>query len=192
MAKAVILFITALFLASSCAMREQSAVAPDKPAVREAPAAETEPGAEPRMVEPEKPSPPADMRMVISDSLNVRSGPNINYEAMGVLSKGEPVEVLGSLYEWLEIALPAGWKGWVHSDYIELSSDFVPGGITEGSVKATRLNVRALPGTRYSVLTQVSRADKVAVIDRDGDWLGIDVSGLAPGWVHSQHVGPGR
>ncbi len=135
---------------------------------------------------------PADTVRVISETLNVRSGPNINYEVLGRLGKGDTVVVMGSRYGWKEVELPPGYKGWVHSDYVELPSEFIPGERVQGTVDASRLNVRALPGLTYNIITQVERGDTVAVVDRDGDWLGIEISGLATGWVHSDHIDTGR
>ena len=193
MGKSVIILLASVFLLVSCTAREEvSVIEPERPVEEE----RTRP--EPRVREPEReprvrePAPRADTRRVSSDSLNVRSGPNINYEAIGTLSAGDSVTVLSTQFEWLEIELPRGYKGWVHSDYVELASEFSPGRRVPGRVDATRLNIRALPGTRYSVIAQVSRGDRVTVVDRDGEWLGIEISGLATGWVHSQHVEASR
>jgi uncharacterized protein YgiM (DUF1202 family) len=189
MAKLFLVFLAAALLFASCTAREEvSVIEPESPAEEERtlpPPRVREPERKPRVREP---APRADRRRVSSDSLNVRSGPNVNYEVLGTLSKGDAVTVKSTQFEWLEIELPRDYRGWVHSDYIELASEFSPGRRIPGRVDASRLNVRALPGTRYSVMAQVSRGDRVVVIDRDGEWLGIEISGLASGWVHSQHV----
>ncbi len=189
MLKFVLLTLASALVFASCTAREEvSVVDPERPAERE------REYPEPRVREPERaprvrePAPRADTRRVASGSLNVRSGPNINYEVLGSLSKGDSINVKSTQFEWIEIELPRGYKGWVHSDYVELASEFSPGRRVPGRVDATRLNVRALPGTGYTVIAQVSRGDRVSVVDSDGDWLGIDISGLAAGWVHSQHV----
>lgn len=189
MSRFVFILLASVLVFTSCTARDEvSVVEPERPAERrrEYP--------EPRVREPERaprvrePAPRADVRRVASDSLNVRSGPNINYEVLGTLSKGDSINVKSTQFEWVEIELPRGYKGWVHSDYVELASEFSPGRRVPGRVDATRLNVRALPGTGYTVITQVSRGNRVSVVDSEGEWLGIDISGLATGWVHSQHV----
>lgn len=189
MGKAILVLAASCVLLFSCTAREEVSVIEPERAPHEEPAP---PAGEPRVREPaprvREPAPRADRRRVSSDTLNVRSGPNINYEVLGTLSAGDTVTVKSSQFEWLEIELTRDFKGWVHSDYIELASDFSPGRRITGRVDASRLNVRALPGTRHSVIAQVSRGDRVAVVDREGEWLGIEISGLASGWVHSQHV----
>lgn len=43
----------------------------------------------------------------------------------------------------------------------------------QGSVVATRLNVRARPGTQYEVVCQVQKGDVVTVVAQQDDWVGI-------------------
>ncbi len=193
MGKAFFVAAAFAFLLVSCTAREEVSVIEPETAPAEEPEAPAPRTREPRVREPElrpvvRQPARADMRRVRAETLNVRSGPNINYEVLGVLSKDDQVVAVSTQFEWVEIQLPASFKGWVHSDYVELSSEFSEGRRVSGRVNATRLNVRALPGTTYSVISQISRGDRVNVIDKSGEWLGIDVSGIATGWVHSQHL----
>jgi uncharacterized protein YgiM (DUF1202 family) len=191
--KVFLILALSLFFFVSCVAREQDGILrpEEKPRVKETTSAgqrAEEPEEAPRPVKPERRPPREERRRVISESLNIRSGPNINYEILGALSEGDLVSVKGSQFGWLEIELPRDYKGWVHSDYVELASEFSPGRRIQGRVKATRLNVRALPGTRYSIMSQLKDGERVYVVDKDGEWLGIEISGSATGWVHSQHV----
>ena len=42
-----------------------------------------------------------------------------------------------------------------------------------GTITATRLNVRARPGTQYEVVCQLLRDAAVQVVAREGEWVGI-------------------
>ncbi len=180
-------FMPFLILASCTTVREEVQVLEPRrvPAERKV---------EPEVMEPRtEPAPrPVSARRrtgrVSSETLNVRSGPNINYEVLGRLSRGDTVVILDSRFEWHEIELPPDYKGWIHSDYVRLSAQFIPGRRITGAVTGSTVNVRAMPGTGFSVLTQVKRDDRVVVIDKEGDWLGIEISRLATGWVHSEHI----
>lgn len=60
--------------------------------------------------------------VVQTASLQVRSGPGINYHRVGVLKKGDKVQVRGEFGEWLKIAPPPAVSLWVHRDYIQLAA----------------------------------------------------------------------
>lgn len=57
---------------------------------------------------------------VTSSKLNVRAGAGINYSVVGVLSRGDKVEVRDQFGEWLKIAPPYGSSLWVTSQFVEL------------------------------------------------------------------------
>jgi len=48
-----------------------------------------------------------------------------------------------------------------------------PDAPVEGTITATRLNVRARPGTQYEVVCQLLRDAKVQVVARNDEWVGI-------------------
>ncbi|HEY5621891.1 MAG TPA: SH3 domain-containing protein [Pontiella sp.] len=51
--------------------------------------------------------------------LNVRSGPSLNYSVVGVLTRGDKVEVRDEFNGWLKIVPPAGSRVWISADYVE-------------------------------------------------------------------------
>jgi len=57
--------------------------------------------------------------VVQTASLQVRSGPGINYHRVGALKKGDTVQVRGEFGEWLKIAPPPSVSLWVHRDYLQ-------------------------------------------------------------------------
>lgn len=199
-----VLLIAPLLLASCTAVREDARVL-EEPRAAERPHAprpvpeerRTDPApAEPaEKIDSPAPAAPAVRRRtgrVAADTLNVRAGPNINYEILGRMNRGETVVIVGSEFEWHEIELPSSYKGWIHSDFVRLAAIFAPGRRITGTVTGSRVNVRARPGTGFSVIAQVQQNDRVVVVDEEGGWLGIEIARLATGWVHSQHIDTAR
>ena len=64
-----------------------------------------------------EPAPASGMVVVISRSLNARSGPGYNYPVIGVFGQGQVLEVRGVAGGWLYILLPDGQLGWVAQQY---------------------------------------------------------------------------
>ena len=59
------------------------------------------------------------MGTVQTKKLNVRAGPGINYNVVGVLQRGDQVIPRGEFGEWIKIAPPEAASVWIHQDYIE-------------------------------------------------------------------------
>ncbi|MFO7534361.1 MAG: SH3 domain-containing protein [Kiritimatiellia bacterium] len=58
-----------------------------------------------------------------ADKLNVRSGPGINYPAVGTLAKDEAVVERSAMGQWKEIAPPRSAVLWVHRDYVKRAEE---------------------------------------------------------------------
>lgn len=67
---------------------------------------------------------------VLSEVLNVRSGPGLNYDRVGRLQEGDVVPVLGTVpdFSWFFIQAPFG-LGWVSAEFVEF---FSPDGTLAG------------------------------------------------------------
>jgi len=121
---------------------------------------------------------------VKNDGANVRAGDNINFEALCKLETGDPVKIIDKRYSWFKILLPQKAYLYIKNDYVDL---FLEKGI--GTVNAVRVNLRAGPGTKYSILGQASRPDKVKVVSKKEDWYKIQPPTGTAGWIHSTQVG---
>ena len=74
------------------------------------------------------PGPMAEVKRDINlDQINVRSGPNTTYDAIGVLLAGQEVSALGRTPGglWIQIAYPGvpGGVGWVYAPYVNVVGD---------------------------------------------------------------------
>lgn len=61
--------------------------------------------------------------VVISDELNLRTGPSYDYPVLEVLVRGDELEVIGTNADdsWIEVVTKTGVQGWVVTDLVELN-----------------------------------------------------------------------
>ena len=121
-----------------------------------------------------------------NDLSNVRAGDNINYEILCKLKKGDPVKLIGKRYSWYKIDLPRNAYVYIKDDYVDLDHEK---GEKIGKVNTVRVNLRAGPGTKHSILGQVSKPESLRVISKEeGGWYRIEPPQGASGWVHSNQI----
>jgi N-acetylmuramoyl-L-alanine amidase len=121
---------------------------------------------------------------VKNDEAIVKAGDNVNFENLCGLSKSDSVKVMDRRYSWLKILLPRKAFLYINKDYVYLTSDEKGVGI----VNASSVNLRAGPGTRYSIVGQVSKPEKVSIVSEDEGWYKIEPPYGATGWVHSDQI----
>ncbi len=129
---------------------------------------------------------------VNTGTLNLRARPALSGRILLKIHEGARYAVSGrSLDEdwlWLNVG---GVNGWAHSDWLDvepgletvpvLNEDAV---LSEATVTAGHLNVRAEPSLDGRLLHIVSQGESFAVIGRNADasWVQLNVDGIA-GWV---------
>jgi uncharacterized protein YgiM (DUF1202 family) len=121
---------------------------------------------------------------VKNDGTFIKAGDNVNFENLCALSKSDSVKVIDRRYSWLKVLLPKKACLYINKDYIYLTSD--EKGI--GIVNASNVNLRAGAGTRYSIVSQISKPEKVSIISEDNGWYKIEPPYGATGWVHVDQV----
>ena len=119
-----------------------------------------------------------------NDETMIKAGDNANFEDLCVLSKTDPVKVVEKRYSWLRVLLPKKAYLYISKDYVFLTSD--EKGI--GIVTASNVNLRAGAGTRYSVVSQISKPEKVFIISEDSGWYKIEPPYGATGWVNADQI----
>jgi N-acetylmuramoyl-L-alanine amidase len=145
--------------------------------------------------------------------VNIRAGPGLSYEKVGMLKNGQSAEILGTDPQsfWWYVSVPEveGLQGWVAIDYvIARNAEEVPvidpeaeklaripptPGIGAPSLVAlATVNFRSGPGKNFGVLgalEQDQRAEVVGV-NEDGTWWAIKFpagqNGIA--WVSANYV----
>jgi len=119
-----------------------------------------------------------------NDGAIVKAGDNINFENLCTLSKSDSVKVIERRYSWFRILLPRKASLYVNKDYVVLTSD--EKGI--GIINANNVNLRAGAGTRYSIIGQISKPEKISILSEEAGWYKIEPPYGTTGWMHSSQI----
>ena len=120
---------------------------------------------------------------VKNDDAQVRAGDNINFEPLCNLAKGDPVKIIDKRYSWFKITLPKKAHIYIKNDYVDISQQK-----DIGEVIAQSVNLRAGPGTKYSIMGQVSEPEIVTVVSEKDGWYEIEPPQGTAGWIHSNDM----
>ncbi|MDD5985867.1 MAG: SH3 domain-containing protein, partial [Turicibacter sp.] len=125
-------------------------------------------------------------------TLNVRPQPNTSQSAIGKLSEGEAVTIVGESGNWYEIEYNNS-TGYVSKDYIT----FTP--ITPETPEITKqiayvynldggtLNVRPQPNTSQSAIGKLTEGEAVTIVGESGNWYEIEYNN-STGYVSKDYI----
>lgn len=124
----------------------------------------------------------APMKSIVSDKVNVRSGPGTKHDILYRANLGYPVEVEQQLGDWVKIKDWQGDQGWV--------SKAMVGNIKTVVVLGTDANVRRAPGRTESSLGKVNRGEIYKVLGKKSGWvkLGYYDDNQEVGWIREDLV----
>jgi cell wall-associated NlpC family hydrolase len=139
---------------------------------------------------------------VAGDRILLRNGPGTNYDAVGRMSSGTPIQVIGRRDDWYEVRESVDKPVyWVAGELLNLPDSAIytlfevqdsdvppPPPPKVGQVNETGLQLRDGPGTNYVPLAKLNAGVQVDLLERYQDWYHIGVPGGADGWVKSQYV----
>lgn len=116
---------------------------------------------------------------VTASLLFVRKDPSTNYRAIGMLKKGDRIEVLESNGNWLKIQ-----AGWVYAEYVTMDN----GGSLYSEkqnavVTANELNVRETPSTKAKIVGSLRINQRVEILETSGEWYRTNY-----GWINKNFV----
>ncbi|MBT9172376.1 MAG: N-acetylmuramoyl-L-alanine amidase LytC [Syntrophomonadaceae bacterium] len=140
--------------------------------------------------------------------LNVRSGPDASFARLGTVSRGTRLSVQGSQGDWLQVRLPEGLSGWVFATYTgagapqpapvaspaEQSPQLPetvppdPSATPAGrlvSVAVDGSTVWSGPGFETRQISTLPQGTSLTVVNEQGDWLQVRLSGGELGWIAS-------
>lgn len=122
------------------------------------------------------------LAQVSRESVNVRAGPNTNFEVIDKLMQGAEVVVLAHSYEWYKIQLPSTAAAYVRADYIKVHRGDI------GEILGSRVNVRAKASSDSSPLGQLVKGNLVKLAEKKQDWWKLDPPAGVNGWVHQDFL----
>ena len=143
---------------------------------------------------------------VNTGSLNVRSGPGLEYGSIATLPKGFGVNLVSrnEAASWVFISLTNGVTGWVNVNYVYTNyriwdlpvneaaqaAPLTPTGTVTG---ASRLNVRSSASDEASIVTVVGLNQPFDLIGRsfDANWAQIRLPDGTVGWVGARYITTG-
>lgn len=126
--------------------------------------------------------------LVTGTTLNVRSGPGTEYDAVATYGNLTRVNIL----EQITVGKTT-WgctkDGWISLDYVYVDGTSGDGAGT-GTVTGDKVNIRSGPGTKYDAVTSVSAGDEIEIYAQFT--IGDDVWGCTDkGWISMDYVGIG-
>lgn len=123
-------------------------------------------------------APAAHAREMVSvdrGEINMRAGAGTRHEALWLLSRGYPLQVIGHRGNWLHVRDFERVQGWVYRPLTANKPRFV--------VKASFANIRSGPGTRYRVVGKAQYGVIVQPVDRRPGWVEVRADSGTQGWI---------
>ncbi len=124
-----------------------------------------------------------------ANNVNIRSGPGLAYYALGQLTTGDLVNVVGSRNGWDAIDPPVGTLCYIAKKFVHVGSD-----TTKGRVSASYVFVRAAsrlaPQSDYAVVKVVSRGTHVHIVGSTASFYVIQPPRGAHVYVLAKFVTP--
>jgi len=120
---------------------------------------------------------------VSKESVNVRAGPNTNFEKVDKLNKGTQVVVLGRSYEWLKVQPLSTTKEYIRSDYLKIKE-----GEDIAEVTGNNVNIRCSANSDAASLGEIKKGTLVRVLEKVNGWCRlVPVAGTAA-WIHQDFL----
>jgi len=120
---------------------------------------------------------------VSKESVNVRAGPNTNFEKVDKLNKGVQVVVLGRSFEWLKVQPLSTTKAYIRSDYLKIKE-----GTGIAVVSGNNVNVRCRASSDAASLGEIKKGTLVKILEQIKDWCRLaPVAGTAV-WIHQDFL----
>lgn len=116
-------------------------------------------------------------KVVGTDTLNVRGGAGASFGLLGVLKKGDSLEIFEEKSGWLRI----GRTRWVSAKYVEITSEIRQGIIAD----PTGANVRAGAGGNFQIVDARPTGTPIHIFEQNDRWLRI---GSGSEWVAASLV----
>jgi uncharacterized protein YraI len=138
---------------------------------------------------------------VMTNTLNVRSGPSAAYAVVTRVYQGQSLTMEGrnSDGSWIKVTA-YGVNGWVNALYVQpnvaistlpilTGPEPLPTGPT-ATVNTGALNIRSGPAATFTVVTSVQRGAIMNLIGRNADasWVQVRLSSGLQGWVNSRYI----
>ncbi|HZG73580.1 MAG TPA: SH3 domain-containing protein, partial [Chondromyces sp.] len=121
------------------------------------------------------------------NTANIRKGPSLSDPVVGQAKRGETFTYSQKKYDWYEIQLSNGEKGWLAGWLVKQQTHVTASAHKEGIINADGLRLRSGPGEHHSVIGTLKSEEKVQIIGEQDYWYQIS-SSAGKGYVHMDYV----
>lgn len=119
-----------------------------------------------------------------SDKINLRAGPNTNYEIITKIKKDAELTVISERFDWYKVMLSNG-SCFISKKYVEIQ----PLDTAKAIVTGNNVNLRAQASDTASILGKAGIGTEVKILKTYPEWYEISApQGMAFGWVHKKFV----
>jgi cell wall-associated NlpC family hydrolase len=140
--------------------------------------------------------------VVAEDRINLRNGPGTQYDEIGHMAAGAPLQVIGKHGDWFQVRERVGKPVfWVSAELIDIPDGAIytlfdvqdqdipaPPPPKIALVNESGLAMRDGPGTNYISLGKLQAGAQLDLLERYQDWFHIGVPGGNDGWVKSDFL----
>jgi len=119
---------------------------------------------------------------ITAEDVQLRAGPSTDYRVLRKLEPREKVVVVASEGDWFEVRVPAGFSAYVLGRLLD------PSGDGSATVRERRVNLRPTPSTRYFPAGQVTRGEKLRVLETKDGWAKVLAPEHVTAWVSQRYV----
>jgi uncharacterized protein YgiM (DUF1202 family) len=120
---------------------------------------------------------------VSKESVNVRAGPNTNFQKIDKLEKGVQVVVIGRSYEWYKIQPLATTTAYIRSDYLDIGK-----GTGTAVVVGDNVNIRCAANSDAVSLGEVKKGTVVKVLRQSDGWSSLAPVAGTSAWIHQDFI----
>jgi N-acetylmuramoyl-L-alanine amidase len=123
---------------------------------------------------------------VVSDIINIRTGPGTDYSIIKQAGSGDRFMILEQSGDWYCISLPTGQKGWLACWLVKVEKTQVQAPQSTGTaarIDGSYVNIRSGPGTGNDVIAQGVSGSVLPILGSSGDWYKVSFSSGGSGWV---------
>ncbi len=126
---------------------------------------------------------------VTGGRVNVRAGPNTQYESIAVLGTGTPVTVVAKHGDWYKIAFPADQLASIHKNYVSANiAGEIPEAGVPGVVNQDDAPVHAFYWDKSTVVGKLPKGTPVVIKQERGQWYRIAAPPTARAFVFEKYV----
>jgi cell wall-associated NlpC family hydrolase len=140
--------------------------------------------------------------IIAGERILLRNGPGTEYDAVGRMSGGTVVQLIGRYGDWYQVRERVDRPVyWVSGELLnmpesapytlfELQPEAIPAAPPPkvGVVRESGLQLRDGPGTNYVPMTKLDSGNQLELIEVYQDWFHVGVPGGADGWEKSEFI----